>query len=772
MSNNLTSLQVLQTIPATSQSFLSVKLLGSGGFSTVDEVLHRKTRLRLGRKTLKNRDSAAISELMKEVNVLQKLRHPHVIRFLGAYSKGDKMSILVSPVADTTLALWLERVSVQKPASLATVVTKMFGCLASSVRYLHEQRPVIKHMDIKPQNVLVVEGESEFPHVVLCDFGISSSAEVAEEQAQPLTRHYVAPEVFEGVNRQQAADIWSLGCVFVEMASAPFSQSNNNWLDLRKEFSGRSSKYYWQDVPGLQDRLSGLLEESATPTETTVVRTIKSMLNAQPAERPDAASLTLIFTPAPCCLSWPNDMATYPNPREERSTVETLLHEDGVCIDQNHDKLDDSTSLNFANAKSWLSECPHLHHSCRHLQTTLGSRWLPTRLVDIRPNNEESCVRVIDSALIDQGTDSVEYIALSHMWGQSDVTLDSHRLSTSETQFSRQSLSPVLDSAITAAQRLGHRYIWVDSLCIVQDDEDDKRKECANMASAFRNAAVTLVLDHIDNALDTVDLPFGTNGNFSKDARLTASAALPALDFTTPGFAWDTRAWALQERLLSHRFLHLGKEQMYWECNSLKASDTYPQGLSSLVWEKAHSRLDHHGDVRKPLAHKHQASKVPAFANANNTGLTEHANANDLLAPRWKQSDGRSENAQAAQISPKTTATNGKKTTHTTPLRNLHAPKPNGTIDCHTYTCASTPTAHQHSAHADGSAVNAVDHHTRTSPSSTLPPLSSTKAPERLGLERDLSGQAKLDFPNEHKYIDGIRRDESKSDGIAKTGKD
>jgi serine/threonine protein kinase len=172
------------------QSFLSVRYLGSGGFSTVDEVVHRGTNLRLGRKTLKNRGPAAIQDLWEEVSVLQKLRHPHVIRFLGAYSQGDKMSILISPIADTTLSLWLDRFSSEKPDNFSQIITKMFGCLASSVRYLHEQRPVVKHLDIKPQNVLIVEGDGEFPHVVLCDFGISTSDDVSAQTIRPLTRQY------------------------------------------------------------------------------------------------------------------------------------------------------------------------------------------------------------------------------------------------------------------------------------------------------------------------------------------------------------------------------------------------------------------------------------------------------------------------------------------------------------------------------------------------------------------------------------------------------
>ena len=595
----------------TPQSFLSVRLLGAGGFSTVDEVLHRATNLRLGRKTLKNRDQSAIEELKKEVSVLQKLRHPHVIRFLGAYSKGDKMSILVSPVAETTLQLWLEQATLQQPANLVNVISKMFGCLVSSIRYLHEQRPVVKHMDIKPQNILIAQGDQEFPHVVLCDFGISSSTDdLSDGQHKPLTRRYVAPEVFEGFTRKQAADIWSLGCVFAEMASAPFGQFNSKWLTFRREYSGHTGKHYWQDVPALQDWLSSFLEEAATPTEQEVVGTLKEMLQADPNERPSAALLSLKFTPAPCCLEWPNDKAIFPAPDQELEAVEMLVRKDGVDCCDHLDVVasvtDDYSQDVFKNAKCWIEECSHTHDSCRQLATTDGT--LPTRLVDTQPEGiDDSIVRVVDSASL-KDLEAVQYATLSHVWDETTITLTTDRLQNARLGLQRRVLPKPLESGIEAAQKLGFRYIWIDSLCIVQDSEKDKQNECAKMASVFRNAALTIVLDQIDELRSEkptiikmtpgIVLPNANanaliqNANTTGD-RPSASATLPVTDFTTSGFGWDTRAWALQERLLSRRLLHLCERQLYWECASLKASDTFPRGLSSLVWEKAHSKSRH-----------------------------------------------------------------------------------------------------------------------------------------------------------------------------------
>ncbi|KAF2127943.1 hypothetical protein P153DRAFT_367866 [Dothidotthia symphoricarpi CBS 119687] len=606
------------TIPVDAHSFLSIRLLGAGGFSTVDEVVHRETNLRLSRKTLKNRDQSAIEELQKEVNVLKKLRHPHIIRLLGSYSMGDRMSILLSPVAETNLALWLAQPTVLKPAKLSGMVAKMGGCLVSSVRYLHEQRPAIRHGDIKPQNILVMQGDQGFPRVVLSDFGTSSSDELNIGQSKPLTRQYIAPEALNGTPRKEAADIWSLGCVFLEMMTWALDQRNAKWL------GERAGKCYWQDVLGLQAGLEDLLLEAPTPKEQIAVRTVKAMLSAEPEERPSAASLSMTFTPASCCLNWANNEAIFPGPDEELLAAELAGHEHGIdCQHQvdlngtgkpNHgvfindgnlsepnanvqDELEESPDVNkqlegfpddnhlfrkhaFDNAKHWLEACTHTHDTCRRPDTASNTDALPTRLVDIHPLGQDSpYIRAINSATL---TPQTAYIALSHVWDPTDtISLSRDFLKTQHQDFPRAALPRTYNRAIHAAHRLGYRYIWDDRLCIMQDCEADRRVQCARMASVFRNAALTLVLDQ----LHTNDKDSSNDKHRSTTAH---NPVIPDSVLAAPGFAWDTRAWALQDRLLSRRLLRLGTRQMYWECGALRASDVFPQGLAPLVWEKVH----------------------------------------------------------------------------------------------------------------------------------------------------------------------------------------
>ncbi|KAJ4358102.1 uncharacterized protein N0V89_002681 [Didymosphaeria variabile] len=619
----------------------SLKLLGAGGFSTVDEVVHRETSLRFARKTLKNRERSAIEELKNEVDVLKKLRHPHIIRFVDSVQKGDRMSILLSPVAETTLAAWLDTKLQNKPDGLSETIITMMGCLASSIRYLHEQRPVVKHMDIKPQNILVKQGE-EAPHVFLSDFGVSSIGEITRNsKTMPLTRQYCAPEVSEGVSRELASDIWSLGCVFLEMLTVAYKDDNPRWLDLRQVFGGRKGKYYWQDVPALQGLLTQSLEQAATRNEANATSTVKEMLSSKPAERPTAPKLTMVFTPAPCCLSWPNEKVAYPGPSEELQTVKTFFQEDGRDGSAHLHDVDDQQkqqSDTVTNAKRWLEECSHDHEACRHIHHGhVAGKTLPTRLIDILPDGKAGfSVRVVNGADLDEHN-RPDYTALSYVWADDELKLSTARLEAMQSDLPRDILPKAINEAITKAQDIGFRYLWVDNLCVLQDSDEDKERESRAMADVYRNAALTIVATQK-----------------GVDQQALQAAVLPLSTYLTPGFAWDTRAWSLQERLLSRRFLHLGEEQMYWECNALKASETFPRGLesfrhalSSLLWEKVHTRADLLSVISNPSGpnhdgmHKHWKFEVEGTGTTNDiAGKVTECNANGQGAPCANKAKG------------------------------------------------------------------------------------------------------------------------------------
>jgi serine/threonine protein kinase len=95
------------------------------------------------------------------------------------------------------------------------ILQNAFGCLCAAVQYLHSQN--CRHKDIKPANILIKHGE-----VFLTDFGTARDWNCGEQgttigMAGPYTPAYAAPEVADWEPRNEAADIWSLGCVYLDM---------------------------------------------------------------------------------------------------------------------------------------------------------------------------------------------------------------------------------------------------------------------------------------------------------------------------------------------------------------------------------------------------------------------------------------------------------------------------------------------------------------------------------------------------------------------------
>jgi serine/threonine protein kinase len=118
------------------------------------------------------------------------------------------------PLADCNLFELYVKASAD-PTLLPTI-RSYFGCLTSGLAYLHAEK--VRHRDIKPQNILVSD-----KRVYLTDFGVSldwSELEGGTTTAtSQTTPSYSAPEVANYEPRNEMSDVWSLGCVFLEMAT-------------------------------------------------------------------------------------------------------------------------------------------------------------------------------------------------------------------------------------------------------------------------------------------------------------------------------------------------------------------------------------------------------------------------------------------------------------------------------------------------------------------------------------------------------------------------
>lgn len=111
---------------------------------------------------------------------------------------------------------------------------------------------------------------------------------------------------------------------------------------------------------------------------------------------------------------------------------------------------------------------------------------LPSRLLDVKQLPNSAAVRVQDTSALDIG---VQYLALSHCWGSIDtIKLTSTSLVKYYSSICYDELPRTFQDAVSVTRRLGFRYLWIDSLCIIQDSEEDWKRESAKMGDVYRNS--------------------------------------------------------------------------------------------------------------------------------------------------------------------------------------------------------------------------------------------------------------------------------------------
>ncbi|TVY45647.1 hypothetical protein LOCC1_G002705 [Lachnellula occidentalis] len=240
-------------------------------------------------------------------------------------------------------------------------------------------------------------------------------------------------------------------------------------------------------------------------------------------------------------------------------------------------------------AKKWLDACLETHESCNSTE----DRQLPTRLVDVG----STPIRLIRSSDL---TTKPRYATLSHCWG----TRNFHKLQQDNIEdfidgIPEDKLTKTFQDAIYITRALGLRYLWIDSLCIIQLDNIDWRSESALMSSIYGGSAITIA------AAGATD---GTKGCFLKPPGFIGKVHMEL----TTGEVWDFapsefhrsvvkshlagRAWALQERLLSPRTLHFSKTELFWECRHCDASESFPEGSPGFEYQHIFHR------DRKPIS--------------------------------------------------------------------------------------------------------------------------------------------------------------------------
>ncbi|KAF2035592.1 kinase-like protein [Setomelanomma holmii] len=296
------------------------KTLGSSATAVVDSV--RCRRIRLARKKIRCRRPLSRLDYLAEVEHLQRLQHAHVVRVVGTYTWKKDLGILLYPAAPWNLDEFMDELmdedsmintdalimDEQQEHSGIHALRTFFGCLARALAFIHHKN--VKHMDIKPKNILVrplsnPKGEYK---VYIADFGIArayKSAQDAETNSPTsFTRTYAAPEVASQDTRGFSADMFSLGCVFLEMMATLVSKGRHNErqrLAHMRTVSSRDSSYQ-ANLDTVEAWFDGIVgdDEKRQLLSEDLLSLLPKMIEHEPQKRPSAAELDQAFEELRC----------------------------------------------------------------------------------------------------------------------------------------------------------------------------------------------------------------------------------------------------------------------------------------------------------------------------------------------------------------------------------------------------------------------------------------------------------------------------------------
>jgi hypothetical protein len=220
----------------------------------------------------------------------------------------------------------------------------------------------------------------------------------------------------------------------------------------------------------------------------------------------------------------------------------------------------------FGLIHSWMRECTKTHHCEYSSKKSLRHR--PRRLIDV--GRKDSSVEL---CLVEQDkfpdTKDYRYVALSHCWGDSKPAITTRSTLNERTkQIPFSWLPKTFQDAIRITRAIGIRYLWIDSLCIIQDSLEDWREESAKMGQIYAQSTLTICAagarDSNEGCFITRPLP--RISACRMNAGFYIAEWIDSMPLWTPE-AIDSRGWCLQEITFAPRVLICGLRMMAWLCN-------------------------------------------------------------------------------------------------------------------------------------------------------------------------------------------------------------
>jgi hypothetical protein len=244
------------------------------------------------------------------------------------------------------------------------------------------------------------------------------------------------------------------------------------------------------------------------------------------------------------------------------------------------------TASQFAMMNFWLDKCMSEHPDCNRRLVSSTPFELPSRLIEVTLDDGNYNLRLVET----QGwsADGHSYAALSHCWGTNSSNIPQmtkENLAAMKQSITFSTLSKTFQEAVKVTQGLKIPYLWIDSLCIVQNDTEDWAHESSNMHRIYESALITFVASASPDG----------NAGLCRPRDATHQKRINACQFPSPSSKgttkitvyphlgdWENsveagplskRGWCFQERQLSRRMIHFTEMRILWECNSCISSE-------------------------------------------------------------------------------------------------------------------------------------------------------------------------------------------------------
>jgi hypothetical protein len=303
----------------------------------------------------------------------------------------------------------------------------------------------------------------------------------------------------------------------------------------------------------------------------------------------------------------------------------------------------------------WFQTCAQNHRCCAELSDR--SIYRPARLIDLGVDFDFKRARLVETT---PGDYNVDYMCLSYAWGTCMPEAGKTYLASLEehkVRLKRAKLPKTFKHFFEIAKWFSIRYVWIDSLCMIQDDPDDWQREAAAMGMIFAGAVCTIAAESANHCQGGIWLESRLrmmNGGISPTLSPTYEDMtqednlknyLSVCDQRFHKSPLQTRGWPLVEREASHRILHFTFAHIFWECREAKMhspvllgdSDTFvgsQAGIreSNLEWKMTRLRMFDIPLELRAEPHSAQWQKLQAISPSLITHHSgDHASAMKLL---------------------------------------------------------------------------------------------------------------------------------------------